>query len=173
MNVISGLEIKELTSHGDDRGFFREIIRSSDAFFEDDGFKQWSHSKMQKNVVKAWHYHHTQIDWWYIGMGAAEAVFYDNREESETYKTKQIVMMGDKELGGNEVCVKIPKGVLHGLKVTSDFAHLFYITSQVYNRDDEGRFAYNSNIVDHDWGEEVIVAENDKVDFVPKFERAK
>lgn len=165
---IDGLEIKELVSHGDDRGFFREIIRHNDPFFEEGGFKQWSHSKMQKNVVKAWHYHAKQIDWWYLGLGLAQAVFYDNREESPTYKTKQIVMMGDKELGGKEVCIKIPQGVLHGLKVVSDYAHLFYITSQVYNRDDEGRFAYNSSLVDHDWGEDVIVAENDKVDFVPR-----
>lgn len=170
---ISGLEIKPLVSHGDDRGFFREIVRSSDDFFEEKGFAQWSHSKMQQNVVKAWHYHHLQIDWWYLGLGAIEAVFYDNRPESSSYKTKQVLLMGEPELGANAVCVKIPQGVLHGLKVISEFAHLFYITSQVYNPEDEGRFTYNSDLVAHDWGEGVIVADNDKRDFIPTNPRKK
>ena len=67
-NTIFGVEIKELKSHPDGRGFFREVIRSTDPIFQNptpdqsnfgqSNFGQWSHSKMQKNVVKAWHYHH-------------------------------------------------------------------------------------------------------------------
>lgn len=168
---ISGLIIKELKSHPDNRGFFREVVRHTDEFFEPTGFKQWSHSKMQKNVVKAWHYHNRQIDWWYIGLGLVEAVFYDAREESPTYKNKIVMKMGDAELGGREVCIKIPQGVLHSCKVLSEFAHLFYITSEIYNPDDEGRVPYNSDLIDHDWGEDCIVAENDKKFFEPKFKR--
>ena len=163
MNQIYGVIVKQLKSHPDDRGFFREIVRHTDPFFENGVFGQWSHSKMQLNVVKAWHYHHVQTDWWYIGMGNATAVLFDNREESPTYKMKMEIPMGD----GAEVCVKIPPGVLHGCKVTSDMAHLFYITSHTYNPNEEGRFPYNSPLVNHDWGSDVIVAENDKRTFVP------
>jgi dTDP-4-dehydrorhamnose 3,5-epimerase len=170
---IEGVKIKSLRSFPDDRGFFREIIRKTDDFFEESGFKQWSHSKMQKDVVKAWHYHHKQIDWWYIGLGLVEAVLYDNREESPTYKNKMVFKMGDHELGGQEICVKIPQGVLHGCKVQSDFAHLFYITSEIYDPNDEGRFPYNSEFVGHQWGENCIVVDNDRRAFVPKYDRAR
>jgi dTDP-4-dehydrorhamnose 3,5-epimerase len=169
--IIFGVEIKQLKTHRDQRGFFREVIRVNDQFFQEaSNFGQWSHSLMQRNVVKAWHYHHIQTDWWYIAKGQIEAVLYDNREESPTYKQKMLIYMGDANSGNSkfqEVCVKIPPGVLHGLKVLSDDAHLFYITSHTYNSNEEGRFAYNSSIVGHNWGEDANVAENDKKDFVP------
>lgn len=177
-NLILGLHFKELKSWPDNRGFFREIIRSNDPFFklsQEDKFAQWSHSKMTKDVVKAWHYHHKQIDWWYLAIGQIQAVFFDNRPESKTYKKKISILMGEAKSNCEdktfEVCVRIPQGVLHGLKVLSDEAHLFYITSEIYNPDDEGRFCYNSEIVAQDWGDNAIVTENDCRDFVPKTAR--
>lgn len=172
---IVGVEIKTLVSHPDQRGFFREIIRSTDPFFSlgagaQNPFGQWSHSCMQQNVVKAWHYHHRQIDWWYCAIGQMETVLFDNREESPSYKQKMVLRMGERSRFGDEthcVCVKIPPGVLHGLKVLSNEAHLFYITSQTYDSNEEGRFPYNSALVGHDWGENAITVENDRRTFVP------
>lgn len=173
---ILGVEIKLLKSFADDRGFFREIFRSTDTLFEDGVFGQWSHSKMTHNVVKAWHYHHVQTDWWYVPFGKVETVLYDNREESPTYKTKLVIPMGDSQTFKDEcfdVCVRIPPGVLHGCKVLSESAHLFYITSHTYNPSEEGRIPYNSDLVGHDWGPDVITVENDRRDFVPNSERVK
>ena len=167
---IAGVKIKLLKSHGDQRGFFREIIRATDPLFHEGIFGQWSHSKMQCNVVKAWHYHHIQTDWWYLPIGQVQTVLFDNRPESPTFKKKLVFKMGETlEYGRDtfEVCVKIPPGVLHGLKVLSPYAHLFYITSVTYDPNEEGRFAYNSGPADHDWGQDVIVVENDKRDFIP------
>lgn len=168
--VISGVEVKLLKSHPDDRGFFREIIRRTDPFFEGDVFGQWSHSRMQKDVVKAWHYHHVQTDWWYVPIGCIETVLFDNREESPTFGTKMVIRMGEADRYGEgtlEVCVKIPPGVLHGCKVLSEEAHLFYITSHTYNAEEEGRFPYDSAVVGHDWGSPVITSEKDRRTFVP------
>lgn len=170
---IIGVKFKRLKTNRDDRGFFREIIRVSDPFFNSDGFKQWSHSRMVKNVVKAWHFHHIQIDWWYIPIGCVETVLIDNRPESPTYKTKLIIKMGDSstDLTANEVCVKIPQGVLHGCKVLTDEAHLMYITSETYNPADEGRLPFNSPEVDHNWGEGVLTVENDRRTHIPPHPR--
>lgn len=174
--TIIGVEIKQLKSHGDQRGFFREIIRVTDPFFgQADRFAQWSHSLMQKDVVKAWHYHHIQTDWWYVPIGLVETVLYDNREESPTYKEKVVIRMGDPDKHGPEaqaVCVCIPPGVLHGCRVRSDEAHLFYITSQVYSPDEEGRIPYNAAEIGHDWGSGAIVVDNDKRYFIPTSTRA-
>ena len=54
-SVIDGVVVKELVTHADERGFFREVIRESDGFF--DHFGQWSHSLMYPGSTKAWHIH--------------------------------------------------------------------------------------------------------------------
>ena len=169
-DAIVGVKLKSLKTNGDQRGFFREIVRKTDALFDGGVFGQWSHSKMQQNVVKAWHYHHIQTDWWYVPIGQIEAVLYDNRPESPTFKRKLAFKMGDSAQFGPdtiELCVKIPPGVLHGLKVLSPEAHLFYITSVVYDPNEEGRFPFDTDIVGHNWGKDVIVVDNDKRAFVP------
>lgn len=172
--TIVGVELKLLTTYPDDRGFFREIIRSSDPFFQQ-GFAQWSHSKMALNTVKAWHFHHKQYDWWYVPIGLVRAVLIDNRSESPTFGNKQEFILGDKaiEPGAQEVAVKIPPGVLHGCKVMTDSAHLFYITSQIYDPEDEGRIPYNDPAIDFQWGNdaELIVSPRDKVPHTPSYKR--
>lgn len=170
-DAIIGVDCKLLKSHGDERGFFREIIRYNDPFFGARArFAQWSHSRMAKNVVKAWHYHHVQTDWWYVPIGQIETVLFDNRPESPTYKKKLVFRMGETAAYGPdtfETCVKIPPGVLHGCKVLSDAAHLFYITSEIYDPNEEGRFPFDSPLVGYPWGADVIVADNDKRTFEP------
>ena len=171
---ITGVEIKELKTFPDQRGFFREVIRFNDPFFNDEqsrSFAQWSHSRMALNTVKAWHFHHLQIDWWYAPIGLIHVVLFDDREESPTYKRKMEFLLGENELDSRALSavVKIPQGVLHGCKVLSDLAHLFYITSQTYNPNDEGRYPFNSDRVPHIWGkaEELIVAPNDCREMLP------
>ena len=171
-NMIAGVKFKLLKSWPDDRGFFREIVRGTDDLFAGEKFGQWSHSKMTKDVVKAWHYHHLQVDFWYVPLGQVETVLFDNRPTSPTYQTKLVIKMGDASIDADtfEVCVKIPQGVLHGCKVLTPEAHLFYITSEIYNPNDEGRFPYNSEVVGHNWGIDAITAENDRRTFVPTAE---
>ena len=125
---------------------------------------------MIKNVVKAWHYHHIQTDWWYLGLGLCEAVLVDHRKESPTFGKQLVFKMGELESddkGEHAICVKIPPGVLHGCKVLSSEAHLFYITSHLYNPNDEGRFPFDAGPVPHDWGAEALVVDNDRRTFEP------
>jgi len=82
--MINGVECKALETHSDSRGFFREIIRASDPFFAE-GFGQWSHSLMFNGVIKAWHFHHKQTDWWYVATGVLRVGLHDLREDSPTY----------------------------------------------------------------------------------------
>jgi len=171
--MIEGVIVKKLISHGDKRGFFREVIRETDPLFYGGTFGQWSHSKMTKNVVKAWHFHHLQTDWWYVPIGAIQTVLIDNRPESATYQEQMKLMMGEPEIMADTepLCVKIPPGVLHGCKVISDTAHLLYVTSHSYNPLDEGRLPFNSPDVQFNWGSGVITAENDRRTFIPPHPR--
>ena len=173
-NQIVGVEVKQLKTFGDDRGFFREVIRVTDSVFND-RFAQWSHSKMVHNTVKAWHFHHTQYDWWYIGIGVAHVALIDFRQESPTYNKKIEFKLGDPQEDCEALCgvVRIPPGVGHGCKAIRQVAHLFYITSETYNPEDEGRYPYNSPSINHCWGpdDDLIVVDNDKRAFIPPTER--
>ena len=147
MSQIEGVEIKDLVTHPDERGFFRELIRESDPFFGE-GFGQLSHSLMHPGSAKAWHIHKTQVDWWYVPVGVLKVALYDMRPGSPTRGTLQELFMGGEH--GHAV-LKIPPGVAHGCKAISGTAHLIYVTSNVYNPDEEGRIPHDDPEIGYDW----------------------
>lgn len=145
--MIAGVQIKELTTHCDERGFFREIIRVTDEFF-DEGFGQFSHSVMYPTVAKAWHIHKTQVDWWYVPVGNLRLVMKDLREDSPTRGELQEIYMGENYPAK---AVKIPPGVAHGCRVLGGVTHLFYITSRTYDPAEEGRIPHDDPAIGYDW----------------------
>ncbi len=151
--MIDGVVIKDLVTHADERGFFREIIRVSDDFFSE-GFGQWSHSLMYQGVAKAWHIHSRQIDWWYVGSGVLKVALHDKRQESSTFGVTMELLMGDNQ---SAKALRIPPGVAHGCKCISGPVHLFYVTSEVYDPADEGRIAHDDITIGYDWISEGIV----------------
>jgi len=146
--MINGVIVKDLVRHPDERGFFEEMIRVTDPFFSE-GFGQVSHSSMFTGVVKAWHIHKTQVDWWYVVCGTIKVVLYDKREQSKTYKELNEFIIGSDE-GKNKI-VKVPPGVAHGLKVLEGPADLVYVTSGTYSKDEEGRIPYDDATIGYDW----------------------
>lgn len=139
--------LKELVTHPDERGFFREILRSTDDFFQE-GFGQWSHSLMLDGVVKAWHLHKIQTDYFYVANGVMRVGLYDTRRDSPTYKKTMTFLMGDHE---PPVVVKIPPGVAHGCKTIQGPVHLIYLTSHIYNPNDELRIPHDDPEIGFDW----------------------
>lgn len=146
--MIAGVMIKELKTHSDERGFFREIIRSTDDFFKE-GFAQWSHSLMYPGVAKAWHIHKTQIDWWYVPVGNLKVGLCDLRPDSPTFKQLKTIFLGENFPAG---VIKIPAGVAHGCKALGSGAtHLFYVTSGIYDPAEEGRIPHDDPALGYDW----------------------
>lgn len=145
--MIADVVIKNLVTHQDERGFFREIIRVTDDFFKE-GFGQWSHSLMYTGVAKAWHIHRLQVDWWYVPVGVLRVALYDTRPESSTFRVTMELLLGENQPSQT---VRIPPGVAHGCKCLSGPAHLFYITSRTYDPDDEGRIPYDDATIGYDW----------------------
>lgn len=147
--MIDGVAVKELVRHPDERGFFEEIIRKSDSFFAE-GFGQLSHSHMHQGVVKAWHVHTTQVDWWYVMRGTVKVALYDGRQTSKTYKELNEFILGDE--AEKPAVLKIPAGVAHGLKVLQGPADLIYVTSGEYNKEkEEGRIRHDDPSIGYDW----------------------
>ncbi len=145
--LIKGVMVKELVRHNDGRGYFEELIRVKDDFFKE-GFGQLSHSFMHPGVIKAWHIHKTQIDWWYIAKGDLHVGLFDLRQNSPTYKTLNEFLLG---VHGQNVVLKIPAGVAHGCKVIGGESELFYVTSGVYSTDEEGRIDHDDKNIGYDW----------------------
>jgi len=173
-DTILGVEVKVLKSFPDDRGFFREVFRYNESLFEDGKFGQWSHSKMCEGVVKAWHYHHKQTDWWYVPIGLLKVVLIDNREESPTFRNRLEFFLGESDsaqIKAQTAAVRIPPGVLHGARVLTPEAHLFYITSETYDPDDEGRIPFNDPEIGYNWGENPIVSQRDTEAHTPPYTR--
>ncbi len=146
--MIEGVFIKKLIKHTDDRGFFEELIRVDDDFFKE-GFGQLSHSFMYPGVIKAWHLHKTQIDWWFVARGTLKVVLFDNRQNSPTYNQLYETILGK---NGENVILKIPAGVAHGCKVLGEeSAELFYVTSKIYSPEEEGRLPHNDSSIGYNW----------------------
>lgn len=143
---IPGAVLKSLATHVDTRGFFREVIRSRDPFFAE-GFGQWSHSKMLPGVIKAWHIHQRQVDWWYCPIGTLQVAIWDRREGSPSKGNIVECVLGGDDSG---LVLRIPPGVAHGCKALgTEPTLLFYITSQEYDATDEGRLPYDA--APYDW----------------------
>jgi dTDP-4-dehydrorhamnose 3,5-epimerase len=145
--MLDGVVVKDLVTHADERGFFREIIRVTDDFFAE-GFGQWSHSMLYTGVVKAWHLHNLQVDWWFVPVGMLKVALHDMRPESPTYGKTVEVWLGEHQPAR---ALRVPPGVAHGCKCISGPAHLFYITSRTYDPSDEGRIPHDADAIGYDW----------------------
>ena len=133
--MIDEVKIIELTTHGDNRGFFREIFRFPEQF-TDVPVGQLSHSQVKEGVMKAWHGHVKQSQWNYVVSGQIKVALFDNREDSSTYKESM------EFVGGNEIdpiAYFFPPGVLHGYKCIKGPMQIIYVTSGVYDLKDEIR----------------------------------
>ena len=145
--MIHEVEIKNLVTHSDDRGFFREVLRNSDPIL-DGKFAQWNHSKLYTGVIKAWHWHKKQSDWWYVVSGVLRIGLYDLREDSPTFGETNSFLMGDDQ---TSQVVRIPPGVAHGCRAIEGPVHLFYVVDFEYDRDDDIRILHDDPTIGFDW----------------------
>jgi dTDP-4-dehydrorhamnose 3,5-epimerase len=145
--MIDGVVSKQLTSFGDERGVFRELIRVTDDFFRE-GFGQLSHAVVYPGVAKAWHIHERQVDWWYVATGIVKVALHDARPGSPTYRRTMELLMGDDQPAR---VIRVPPGVAHGYRCIQGPAHVLYVTSIVYDATDEGRIPHDDPTIGYDW----------------------
>jgi dTDP-4-dehydrorhamnose 3,5-epimerase len=144
--MIEGVVITPLTTYPDDRGYFREIARLGESQLSN--CAQLSATMSYPGVIKAFHYHEKQADLWYCASGMIQAVLYDRRSDSPTYKQTMVVLMGDLK----PQTLFIPQGVVHGYKVLGPKSALVvYATSQVYDPADELRIPFDDPDIGFDW----------------------
>lgn len=148
MNLIEGVQTKELKLIPDDRGFLMEILRSD--WNEYERFGQVYVTACYPGIIKAWHYHKKQWDHFVCVSGMAKVVLFDSREGSKTEGEINEFFIGEL----NPMLVKIPPFIYHGFKaITSKAALIINVPTELYNYEqpDEYRLAYNDPAVPYSW----------------------
>jgi dTDP-4-dehydrorhamnose 3,5-epimerase len=151
--MIAGVAFKDLVTHEDPRGYFREIIRVTDDFFAA-GFGQLSHSLVHKGVVKAWHGHRKQTQWNYVVTGRIKVALHDTRPQSPTFRETMEFLAGDEVRSRAYV---FPPGVAHGYRCLQGPMHIIYLTSGTYDLDDEVRLLPDDPDINYDWKKSDLV----------------
>lgn len=146
--LISGVYVAHLRAFGDARGRFMETFRKE--WFPQRSWEimQSNRSDSQAGVLRGLHYHHEQVDYWYVLRGRIRVGLADLRPSSPSYLFTQTMEMGEESDQG----LFIPIGVAHGFVTLSD-ATLTYIVDNYYNggRDEFG-VAWNDPDIALAWG---------------------
>ena len=145
-DVVAGVVVVTLDSHGDERGRFVESYRRS-WFPAGREMVQGNRSEKQAGALVGLHYHLHQADYWYVTRGRARVVLHDLREGSPTDRATLALDLGE----GEERGVFIPPGVAHGFAALTDLT-LTYLVDSYYNPDDELGVAWDDPAVKADWG---------------------
>lgn len=136
-----------LKAYTDDRGRFLETFRR--AWFPERTWDivQTNRSDSRAGVLRGLHYHHRQVDYWYVPRGRIRVGLADIRVGSPTFGAVETLEIGD----GNDVGVFIPCGVAHGF-LALEAATLTYLVDQYYNADDELGVLWNDPELAVPWG---------------------
>jgi dTDP-4-dehydrorhamnose 3,5-epimerase len=145
---IEGVQIAHLRAFGDERGRFLETFRKE--WFPQRRWEkvQTNRSESQAGVLRGLHYHHHQVDYWYVINGRIRVALADLRPSSPTHLATHVLeMSGDEEKG-----MFIPIGVAHGFLTLED-ATLTYLVDNYYDggRDEYG-VIWNDPDLDVAWG---------------------
>jgi dTDP-4-dehydrorhamnose 3,5-epimerase len=159
---IHDVQVKTLVKHTDHRGFFIEQLKRGDIddsgrpFSPDQPFAQMSRSVAYARggnppeLIKAFHWHKKQWDYWDIVVGNARVVLVDLRDDSPTSGVVQSLVLGE----NSPRMVAIPPLVAHGYQVLGlADVHLVYYVTEPYAPDDpdEGRIAWDDARIGFDW----------------------
>ncbi len=164
---IDGVMIKTFLKHADQRGYFIEQLKRGDVddegrpFIPEQPFAQMSRSLAYARggnppeLIKAFHWHKRQWDYWDIVAGNARVVLVDLREGSPTVGSIQSIILGENA----PKMVAIPPYVGHGYQALDlrDVILNYYVTEPYDPADpDEGRIAYDDPRIGFDWSIENI-----------------
>ena len=139
--MIDGVEVYPLPRYEDERGWFMELMRSSNLPKQ---VKQSNLVFSRKGVIRGLHYHERgQSDLFACLSGMVRIVVLD-RTTGETFT----VDIGD----DNPVTVFVPGTHAHGYEALTDSLFLYHVTEEYDPADpDEHEIAWDDSRVKHLW----------------------
>ena len=110
--AIHGVVVRDLKKHVDERGWLSELFRHDE--LEEEFYPQMSYvSQSEPGVQRGPHEHVDQADLFcFIGPSNFKMRLWDNRPDSETYRSVMTLFVGQ----DNPKSVLVPKGVVHVYK---------------------------------------------------------
>lgn len=149
-SLIQGVVVDPLDVWPDDRGYFLEVGRFGVGALA--GFPaastQISSALSYAGTIKAFHFHRRQTDVWVPMAGMFQVVLVDLRLGSPTEGARNTLYVGNLRPWR----IVVPPGVGHGYKVVGkEPGVLVYVTDRFYDREDEGRIAYDDPNINYDW----------------------
>lgn len=148
--LIEGVKLEAGALWPDDRGWFQELLRTGTGLVTKfpASSTQVAAAVSYPGIIKAFHLHLHQSDFWAPITGTFQVALVDLRPDSPTYGAKNTLYVGEQRPWR----ILIPPGVAHGYKIVSPSAGvLVYATDRVYNPDDEGRIAHDHTSIAYDW----------------------
>ncbi len=149
-DLIDGVKLNPYALWPDDRGYFLEIARLGQGLVSDfpPTGSQVSAALNYPGIIKAFHFHRFQTDYWVPAAGLLQVALVDLRRGSKSYGAKNTFYLG----ALRPWQLLIPPGVAHGYKVIGEQPSvLVYITNRTYDPKDEGRIPYNDSSIAYDW----------------------
>ena len=150
LDLIADVQVKPFSLWPDDRGYFLEVARLQQGLVQDFPAEttQISAALNYPGIIKAFHFHKHQTDFWVPSCGLLQVTLVDLRLNSSTYGAKNTLYVGSLRPWQ----ILIPPGVAHGYKVIGEAPSvLIYVTNRIYNPSDEGRIPYNDTAIAYDW----------------------
>lgn len=159
---IAGLFVIEFETHGDERGFFREVFHL-DELSENLGFEfkpvQMNHSRSKPNVLRALH-----AENWnklvYPVSGKMFAAIADIRSDSPTFKKVETFDFDDSK----KYALFISKGLANSICVNGDKdCDYIYLVDSYYDGSDTTAIAFDDPDLNIKWPvKNPIISERDK-----------
>jgi len=111
MTMIQGVETYPLKRICDERGMIMHMLKCTDAHFEK--FGEIYFSITYPGVIKGWHEHTEQTQFYAVIDGMIKLVLYDSRSNSPTQEKLMELFIGE----NHYQLVKIPPHIINGYKV--------------------------------------------------------
>lgn len=137
----------QLEAFSDRRGRFIEIFRKEWFPQVEWNALQSNHTESEAGVLRGLHFHHHQVDYWYVISGSIRAGLVDLRASSPTHmEAVSVDLHQDMGMG-----IFIPIGVAHGFYVLEK-ATILYFVDNYYDGQDEYGIMWNDEEINMDWG---------------------
>jgi dTDP-4-dehydrorhamnose 3,5-epimerase len=146
--IIEGVYTVAIKAYEDERGRFMETFRRSWFPWVNWDRMQGNRSDSKPGVLRGLHYHHHQIDYWYVPTGIIRVGMVDLRPSSPSYMATEMFEIGE----SNNMGVFVPVGVAHGFLALTT-ATLMYMVNNYYDGGkDERGVAWNDPAFKLPWG---------------------
>ncbi len=108
--MIEGVKIVQLKQISDERGKIMHMLKCNDPYFEQ--FGEVYFSVAYPGVIKGWHLHTKQTQFYAVIQGMIKLVLFDERNDSKTKGKLMELFTGE----DNYQLIHIPFGVVNGYK---------------------------------------------------------